>query len=121
MRRFTVKVNGTSYDVEIEEVVGGASRTEEKAAAPSQPTHETARTESVPAGAEAVRAPLQAAVLRVNAKVGDRVSRGDCVCVLEAMKMEYEIASPADGVILSVDVAAGTSVEEGQLIFTLSK
>ena len=75
-----------------------------KPAAPAAPAAAPA-----PAGAgDPVEAPLNGTVLSVNVKVGDTVKAGDVLCVLEAMKMENDIAAPKDGKITSVVAQKGS-------------
>ena len=61
-------------------------------------------------------APMPGTVIRVAAEVGDRVSRGEPILWLEAMKMEHTIAAPADGVLAELHVAAGGQVEVGTVL-----
>jgi biotin carboxyl carrier protein len=56
--------------------------------------------------------------VRILAKVGDTVSRGQSLMVMEAMKMENEIKSPQDGVIKEVKVSKGQAVETGAELLT---
>ena len=58
-------------------------------------------------------------VIRINKHVGDAVASGDEVLVLEAMKMENEIMCPRDGVVASVNISKGASVESGTLLCVL--
>jgi biotin carboxyl carrier protein len=58
-------------------------------------------------------APMPATVVRVQATAGDRVSRGDVLIVLEAMKMELPIKAPFEGVISAVNCRAGELVQPG--------
>jgi acetyl-CoA/propionyl-CoA carboxylase biotin carboxyl carrier protein len=51
---------------------------------------------------------------------GDAVSTGDLICVVEAMKMENEIVSHADGVVAELAVAAGEPVSNGQVICVIA-
>lgn len=104
MRKYRVNVNGTAYEVEIEEITG---------AAPSSPTAAPAPAAAAPSGGETISSPMPGTILAVNAIKGAAVKRGDVLMVLEAMKMENEIMSPKDGVILSVDVSKGATVETG--------
>jgi biotin carboxyl carrier protein len=105
MRRFNVTVNGVTYDVVVEEVGGAPAQA--PAAAP------------VAAGANAVSAPMPGTILEVKVSVGQSIKKGDVVCVLEAMKMENEIPASADGVVKSVNVQKGASVNAGDALITI--
>ena len=72
------------------------------------------------AGAQVVEAPMPGKVLRIDVKAGDAVSAGQCVVVMEAMKMETEIVAAAAGTVASINVNAGDSVEAGQALVTLN-
>jgi 3-methylcrotonyl-CoA carboxylase alpha subunit len=66
------------------------------------------------AGAEgAVRAPLPGKIIDLRVKVGDSVSKGQPLLVLEAMKMEHTLAAPMDGTVKTVRYAVGEQVAEG--------
>ncbi len=60
---------------------------------------------------EVITSPMVGKILDVKVSVGDQVSEGDEVAILEAMKMEMPIVSPCDGTVKEVKVAAGQSVE----------
>ena len=64
-------------------------------------------------------AALPGTVTNILVKVGDAVKAGDTVMVLEAMKMETPIAADKDGSIISVDVAVGAVVAEGDALITI--
>jgi acetyl-CoA carboxylase carboxyltransferase component len=66
-----------------------------------------------------VRAQFAGVVVAIPHGARERVGAGAPLMVLEAMKMEYEVLAEADGVVLSVEVAVGDSVEEGQLLVVL--
>jgi biotin carboxyl carrier protein len=59
-------------------------------------------------------------ILGVKVSVGQSVKKGDVLVILEAMKMENEIPAPCDGVVASVDVAKGASVQAGDLLASLN-
>jgi biotin carboxyl carrier protein len=59
-------------------------------------------------------------IIKVNAKVGDSVKKGDVLIVLEAMKMENDICAPEDGTVASIEVAKGATVETDALLITLN-
>ncbi len=64
-------------------------------------------------------APMPGLVVRIEVEVGDRVAAGQGVVIVEAMKMENELKAPADGVVASVAVASGQTVEKGALLLIL--
>jgi len=63
-----------------------------------------------------LRAPMPAVVTAMLVEPGQEVKKGDILCRLEAMKMENEMASEADGTVKEVKVAAGDGVEKGQVL-----
>ena len=117
MRKFVINVNGKSYDVEVEEIRNGAP-VAAPVAAPAAAA--PAPKASGSAGSVKVEAPMPGNVLKVNVKVGDTVAEGQAVVVLEAMKMENDIAAPAAGTVASVNVSVGDTVDTGTVLITLN-
>ena len=72
------------------------------------------------AGAVKITSPMPGTILKINVTVGQKISKGDVVCVLEAMKMENDIPAPQDGTVASVNVQKGASVNSGDVIITLN-
>ena len=60
-------------------------------------------------------------VAQIKIKVGDTVSANQPLVVLEAMKMENEIKSPADGVVEKIHVDVGALVETNALLISFRK
>jgi glutaconyl-CoA/methylmalonyl-CoA decarboxylase subunit gamma len=69
-------------------------------------------------GGKTLPAPLPGVIVSIEVKPGDKVAKGQEICVLEAMKMKNAIRSGRDGVIASVDVAVGDQVSHGQILVT---
>ncbi len=124
MRKFQVKVNGNTYEVEIEELKAGASVTPTQVNTVMSTVVQTVQTvapsENESVGATLLEAPMQGKIISVKVDIGQIVEVGDVVAVLEAMKMENEIVAPKSGTIASVDVASGQTVETGDLIASLN-
>lgn len=113
MKKYRVNVNGTVYEVELEEMTGAPAAPAAPAAAPAAPAAAPA------AGGEKVTSPMPGTILSVNVAAGDTVKRGQVLMILEAMKMENEIMCPCDGTVTSVSVTEGTAVESGTLLCTI--
>ena len=118
MKNYTITVNGVAYDVTVEEGTGNGAAPVARAAAPKAAPK--AAPASSGAGAVKVSAPMPGTVVNVTVSVGQTVKKGDTVVVLEAMKMENEIAAPQDGTVASIDCAKGESVETGKVLISLN-
>ena len=112
MKNYRITVNGTSYDVTVEELAGGAAAPVAAAPAPAAPAGG--------AGIIKVSSPMPGKILAVKANVGDSVKKGQVILILEAMKMENEVVAPEDGTIASIDVTVGAMVESGDTLATLN-
>ncbi len=125
MKNYRITVNGTSYDVSVEELSGGAAPVAAPvAAAPVAAPVAAAPAAPAPAaggaGSVKVSSPMPGKILAVKANVGDSVKKGQVILILEAMKMENEVVAPEDGTIASIDVTVGASVESGDTLATLN-
>lgn len=125
MKKFEVKVNGTVYEVEVNEVGGAApaaAAPAPKAApapAPKAAPAPAAAAAPVAAGAQTVNCPMPGKILSVAVSNGQAVKKGDLLCVLEAMKMQNEIYAPADATVTDVRVAANQTVKTGDVLIVL--
>ena len=127
MKMYNITVNGTTYEVAVEEV--GSTSTAPvftpaivtKESAPvAAPAPAKAVAPAAAAGANSVTAPMPGTILEVKVSAGQSVKKGDVICVLEAMKMENDIPAPCDGVIASINVQKGASVAANDVIATLN-
>lgn len=137
MKNFKFKINDTDYSVDINEVEGQEIKLNvngvpyvvtldkevKKKAEPvsrpvSRPTESAAPAQ--PSGtASSIVTPLPGTIIDVCVKVGDSVSEGQCVAVLEAMKMENNIEAESSGVVTEVKVGKGDSVLEGDVLIVI--
>ena len=115
MKQLKITVNGTTYDVCVEEVGEVASAPVAVAPVPAP----VVTPAPAAAEGESVCAPMPGTILSVAVSAGNSVKKGDVLCVLEAMKMENEIYAPRDGVVASVTVSKGEAVESGKVLVTL--
>ena len=121
MKNYTITVNGNVYNVTVEE--GTSAAPAAPAAAPAAPVKAApAKKAAAPTGQKgsvSIVSPMPGKILGVKAKAGDKVTRGQVVLILEAMKMENEIVAPQDGTIVSIDTNEGASVEAGAVLATM--
>lgn len=138
LRKFKIKIDGTEYLVEMEELtepgsapapvaapVAPASAPAPAAPVPAAPAPAPvpavpAPSPAAPAGADAQTAPMPGKILELKHNVGDVVAQNDCVLVLEAMKMENAIVAERAGTISAIHVTAGQMVNPGDALFTIS-
>ena len=111
MKKYRVNVNGTNYEIEIELM----SESEAKAA----PAPTAAPAPAATGEGEAIASPMPGTILDVKVNVGDSVKKGQVLLILEAMKMENEIMAGTDGVITSIGVTKGASVQTGDALCTI--
>ena len=133
MKSYTITVNGTAYEVTVEENGNAAAPAvaAPKAAAPA-PKAAAPAPKAAPAAAPKAAAPAAGAgsvkvsaavpgkVVKIVASVGQSVKAGDSVVIVESMKMEIPVVAPQDGTIASIDVAEGAAVENGDTLATMN-
>ena len=131
MKSYTITVNGTAYEVTVEENGNAAApvAAAPKAAAPAPKaapadiyfTHiYPAAAPAAGAGSVKVSAAVPGKVVKIVASVGQSVKAGDSVVIVESMKMEIPVVAPQDGTIASIDVAEGAAVENGDTLATMN-
>ena len=122
MKSYTITVNGNVDDVTVEENVCGAVAATVRKAAPVAPKAAPAVAPKAAGVAGGIKVTAGAAgkVFKIEANVGQKVSKGDAVVIIEAMKMEIPVVAPEDGTVASIDVAVGDAVEAGGVLATLN-
>ncbi|MDE6781180.1 MAG: biotin/lipoyl-binding protein [Ruminococcus sp.] len=129
--KYKVTLNGKTYEVEVEH--GKAVLLDEyealapAPAAPAEPVPAAAPAVASPAPAlvsiadgETVSAPMPGNIIRVDVKDGDKVTAGQVLVILEAMKMENEIVAPKDGTVAQVVTSKGAVVETGSPLVVIA-
>lgn len=131
MRKFNINVNGTSYEVEVEEIGGGYSvpvavsapavaPVAAPAAAPVPAEKTEKKSEGPIAAGEQIKSPMPGSIVDIKCAVGQSIAEGDILVILEAMKMENEIMAPRAGKIVSVNVGKGETVDAGQVLVVIA-
>ena len=124
--KYRVTLNNRVYEVEVEE--GSAVLLNEYEAASPAPAAVSApapKQESAPAPApsgdgNAVMAPMPGNILKISVTVGQKVSEGETLLVLEAMKMENEVTADRSGTVTGIIAAKGQTVETGDPLVVIS-
>lgn len=123
MKNYTITVNGTAYDVTVEDKGGSGVAPVAPVAAPAAtPAAEPVAAPAAPASAGSIDIEAGAAgkVVKIAAVAGTAVKRGDPVVVLEVMKMETPVVAPNDGTVASINCSVGDQVEAGALLATMN-
>lgn len=129
MRTFRITVDGTPYDVSVEELdsPAGAAPVPHPVAAPvAAPVQRPAASAPPPPSAAPVSggpgdviSPLAGTVVKVEVSVGQQVAQGQPVVVLEAMKMNTNVTASRGGTVNAINITAGSSVSEGQILLSI--
>lgn len=135
MRYFNINVNGNQYSVAVEEIEEPKQSAPSSMPAPPQnieapkmPASDMlegngqgiAVSTNVPGEGEPVKAPMPGTILDVKVSKGEMVQKGQALVVLEAMKMENDIVALKDGIVTSIIVKKGDTVESNAILLTIS-
>ena len=124
MKNLRITVNGTAYDVQVEEL-GESAAPAAAAPAPAAPAAAPAAKPAAPAGAVgniSVKAPMPGTVVNVvvTVGVGQAVKAGEDLVFIEAMKMETPVKAPQDATVATIEVSKGEAVDSGKVLVTLN-
>lgn len=142
MKEYTYKINGEQYNVTINEVAETTAKVtvngneyevewekseEKKPAVVAKPVVKPAApaaaaptaAPAAPVNGHAIKTPLPGVIIDVKVNVGDTVTKGQTVVLLEAMKMENNINSDRDGKVASISVSKGDTVADGAVLVVL--
>jgi acetyl-CoA/propionyl-CoA carboxylase, biotin carboxylase, biotin carboxyl carrier protein len=121
-RDVDVEVNGRRFGVTVwvpESQVGAVVATAASGGKVAARPRRSSSASSAAVGSGSVTVPMQGTIVKVLVAVGDTVEEGQTVCVLEAMKMENNIAADKSGTVTEVKVEAGQSVGSGDVVVTI--
>ena len=121
MKNLRITVNGTAYDVQVEELGENAAPAAAAPAPKAAPA--PAAKPAAPAGAVgniSVKAPMPGTVVNVVVTPGQAVKAGDDLVFIEAMKMETPVKSPKDATVATIEVSKGEAVDSGKVLVTLN-
>lgn len=137
MKNFKFKINDTDYSVDVNDVEGQeiklnvngipyvvtldkeVKKKPEPVSRPVSRNSEPAAPVQSSGAVSSIVTPLPGTIIDVCVKVGDSVSEGQCVAILEAMKMENNIEAESAGVVTEVKVSKGDSVLEGDVLIVI--
>lgn len=119
-----IEVNGTVYKVQLEKKIA-TTKTPKLVRSFAVPTTETSPSTlktaapTAPKGTGFIKSPLPGVILDIYVKEGDKVSIGQKLITLEAMKMENNINADKEGIVKSIKISKGDSVLEGDTLIEI--
>ncbi len=112
-----IEVNGTQYEVEVEQKESARSKTPKLVRSQVQTKRSDSKIKkTVSSKVSSVKAPLPGNIFKILVQVGDEVKKGDKIMIMEAMKMENNVLADKDGKIKSIKVKEGDSVLQNDVL-----
>jgi len=126
-KKATLVVNGKKLEVAVKSTQRDAPKEKRGAVMPNRAPASAVPVASAapaapaaPAAAGAIAAPIPGLIMNIYVKEGDKVTAGQTVVKMEAMKMENQINAPADGTVTEVKVAEGANVAQGEILVVVA-
>ena len=116
---YKVKVNGKTYQVELQGIDEVATKDAPVVAAKDAPKAAAAAAPAARGEGKPLPSPIQGTVVDIKVKSGDAVKKGQVLLIIEAMKLENEVVAPAAGVVGDILVTKGASVTAKQTLLTI--
>lgn len=125
LKNFRVTVNGSTYDVLVEEVAADtvpqaspvvSAPVPAPAPSPAATPAPAPTITAAPGQGQKVTSPMPGTILDITVSAGQKVEKNQVVAILEAMKMENEIVTPYAGTVVSVNTSKGSAVNSGDLL-----
>ncbi len=110
-----IEVNGTLYYVELEQEIKTS-----KTPTLVRKKVVTKEPEVKKTSVTSIKAPLPGTIFKINVSVGDEVQKGDCLLIMEAMKMENNVLAEKPGVIKSIKVRPDDTVLQGDVLVEIA-
>jgi biotin carboxyl carrier protein len=111
-----IEVNGTKYEVEVEKEI----KTSKTPTLVRKKVVVKNGGQQKSSGSTKISAPLPGTIINIKVAVGDEVKKGDCLLIMEAMKMENNVLAEKDGTISKITVGAGDSVLQGDTLIEMN-
>lgn len=117
--KYKIRLNGTVYEVEVEKGNAQLLREYEAVSAPAEAKASSPVTEAVPVpvaatGGRFITAPLPGTVTEIRVSVGQKIAAGEIVGVIEAMKMQNEVAASEGGTVAAIIATKGAQIQSGE-------
>lgn len=123
MSIYQIKMNGKTYEMEIDLIEEGKPKKVQPAPVVPKPVVQEPVVAEEPAevNPNAITAPMPGSIIQIMVKAGDKVVEGDVVLILEAMKMENEVCAPKAGKIKAIFVSEGQAVSADAPLFEMEE
>ena len=123
MSIYRIKMNGKTYEMEVELIEEGKPKKVQPAPVARKPVVKESAVveETIEVNPNAITAPMPGSIIQVMVKPGDEVAENDVVLILEAMKMENEVCAPKAGKIKSIFVSEGQAVSADAPLFEMEE